>query len=160
MGAIASQITSLTIIYSIVYSDGDQRKHQSSASLAFVRGIHRGPMNYPHKWPVTRNIVSIWWRHHASFEGLSHKVTWLSIDSSVLHSLKSISRSMITSIYKCINAGIPFHRLFNYIGWKEILFFFKTVCSQNKSYHIKCMNPAGHISSIRFSGISLLLLSV
>ena len=41
MGAIASQITSLTIVYSIVYSDADQRKHQSSASLAFVWGIHR-----------------------------------------------------------------------------------------------------------------------
>ena len=53
MGAIASQITSLTIVYSIVYSDADQRKHQSSASLAFVRGIHRGPVNSPHKWPVT-----------------------------------------------------------------------------------------------------------
>ena len=53
MGAIASQITSLTIVYSIVYSDTDQRKHQSSASLAFVRGIHRGPVNSPHKWPVT-----------------------------------------------------------------------------------------------------------
>ena len=53
MGAIASQITSLTIVHSIVYSDADQRKHQSSASLAFVRGIHRGPVNSPHKWPVT-----------------------------------------------------------------------------------------------------------
>ena len=52
MGAIASQITSLTI----VYSDADQRKHQSSASLAFVRGIHRGPVNSPHKWPVTRKM--------------------------------------------------------------------------------------------------------
>ena len=40
MGAIASQITSLTIVYSTVYSDADQRKHQSSASLAFVQGIH------------------------------------------------------------------------------------------------------------------------
>ena len=45
MGAIASQITSLTIVYSTVHSDADQRKHQSSASLAFVRGIHRGPVN-------------------------------------------------------------------------------------------------------------------
>ena len=53
MGAMASQITSLAIIYSTVYSDADQRKHQSSASLAFVRGIHRGPVNSPHKWPVT-----------------------------------------------------------------------------------------------------------
>ena len=53
MGTIASQITSLTIVYSIVYSDADQRKHQSSPSLAFVRGIHRGKVNSPHKWPVT-----------------------------------------------------------------------------------------------------------
>ena len=55
MGTIASQITSLTIVYSIVYSDADQRKHQSYASLAFVReftGIHRGP----HKWPITRKM--------------------------------------------------------------------------------------------------------
>ena len=41
MGAMASQITSLTIVYSTVYSSLDQRKHQSSASLAFLRGIHR-----------------------------------------------------------------------------------------------------------------------
>ena len=45
IAAVASQITSLTIVYSTVYSDADQRKHQSSASLAFVRGIHRGPVN-------------------------------------------------------------------------------------------------------------------
>ena len=56
MGTIASQITSLTIVYSTVYSDADQRIHQSSASLAFVRGIHRGPVNSPHKWPVTRKM--------------------------------------------------------------------------------------------------------
>ena len=46
----------LTIVYSIVYSDVDQRKHQSFALLAFVRGIHRGPVNSPHKWPVTRKM--------------------------------------------------------------------------------------------------------
>ena len=56
MGVITSQITSLATVYSIVYSDVDQRKHQSSVSLAFVRGIHRGPVNYPHKWPVTRKM--------------------------------------------------------------------------------------------------------
>ena len=54
MGTMATQITSLTSVYSTVYSDADQRKHQSSASLAFVRGIHRGPVNSQHKWPVTR----------------------------------------------------------------------------------------------------------
>ena len=56
MSTIGSQITSLAIVYSIVYSDADQRIHQSSASLAFVRGIHRGPVNCPHKWPVTRKM--------------------------------------------------------------------------------------------------------
>ena len=56
MGTIASQITSFTIVYSTVYSDADQRKHQSSESLAFVWGIHRGPVNSPHKWPVTRKM--------------------------------------------------------------------------------------------------------
>ena len=55
-GMMASQITSLTNVYSTVYSDADQRKHQNSASLAFVRGIHRGPVNSPHKWPVTQKM--------------------------------------------------------------------------------------------------------
>ena len=70
MGAIASQITSLTIVYSTVYSGSDQSKHQNSASLAFVWGIHRGPVNSPHKWPVTRKNVSIWWRHHVRMRPL------------------------------------------------------------------------------------------
>ena len=56
MSLMASQITSLMIVYSTVYSGADQRKHQSSASLVFVRGIHRGPVNSPHKWPVTREM--------------------------------------------------------------------------------------------------------
>ena len=56
MTTMASQITSLTIVYSTVYSNADQRKHQSSASLAFVWGIHRGPVNSSHKRPVTRKM--------------------------------------------------------------------------------------------------------
>ena len=56
MGEIASQITSLAIVYSAFYSGADQKKHQSPASLAFVRGIHRGPVNSPHKWPVARKM--------------------------------------------------------------------------------------------------------
>ena len=56
MRTMASQITSLTIVYSTVYSSADQRKHQSSASLAFVRGIHRWPVNSPHKGLVMRKM--------------------------------------------------------------------------------------------------------
>ena len=76
MSAIASHITSLTIVYSIVYSDTDQRRHQSSASLAFVRGIHRDRW-IPRKngqlrgkgfhlmtsscWPIVRCFGSLVW---------------------------------------------------------------------------------------------------
>ena len=56
---MASQIISLTIVYSSVYSGTNQRKHQSSASLAFVRGIHRVPVNSPHKGTVTRKMFPI-----------------------------------------------------------------------------------------------------
>ena len=68
MGTMASQITSLTIVYSTVYSGADQSKHQSSVSLAFVKGIHRWPVNSPHKEPVTRKMftfddVIMWWSH-------------------------------------------------------------------------------------------------
>ena len=56
MSTMASQITSLTIVYSTLYSGTDQRKYQSSASLAFVLGIHRWPVNSPHKGLVTQKM--------------------------------------------------------------------------------------------------------
>ena len=62
ISVMASQITRLTIVYLTVYSGADQRKHQSSASLAFVHGIHQWRVNSPHKGPVEN--ASIWWRHH------------------------------------------------------------------------------------------------
>ena len=52
MSAVVPQITSLTIVYSTVYSGADQRKHQNSASLVSVQGIHRLPMNSQHKGPI------------------------------------------------------------------------------------------------------------
>ena len=57
MSVMVSQITSVFIVCSIVCSCADQRKYQSSASLAFVWGIHRWPVNSPHKWPVTRKTL-------------------------------------------------------------------------------------------------------
>ena len=80
---MTSQINGLTIVYSTAYSGSDQRKHQSSASLAFGQGIHRWPVNSPHKWPAMRKMfpfddvmmmqmqlrmflssvaISLWWR--------------------------------------------------------------------------------------------------
>ena len=54
MSAIASQLTGVSIVYSAVGSGADHRKYQSSASLDFVREIHRSPVNSSHKGPVTR----------------------------------------------------------------------------------------------------------
>ena len=59
MRAMVSQITSLTIVYSTVYSGEDQRKHQSSVSQVFVWGIHRWPVNSPQKWPVAWKMFPI-----------------------------------------------------------------------------------------------------
>ena len=56
MDMMATQVISLTIVYSTIYSGGDQRKHQSFASLAFVWGIHRGPVIFPHKGKVMRKM--------------------------------------------------------------------------------------------------------
>ena len=108
MGAIASQITSITIVYSIVYPDADQRKHQSSASLAFVRGIHRGPVNSQHKWSVTRKIVLFddvimwnWYRqvHEVSlyFEQTWHKLPATIMESTLLTKLLFPFRIIIHS---------------------------------------------------------------
>ena len=59
MSPMAFQITSLTIVFSTVYSGTDESKHQSSALLAFVRWIHRWTVNSPHKWPVTRKLFPL-----------------------------------------------------------------------------------------------------
>ena len=94
MGAMASQITSLTIVYSTVYSGVDQGKHQSSASLAFVRGIHRGPVNSPHKWPVTRKMFPFddVIMHDKWMLLLQHHILWIcTITVTVIYSLFLIS---------------------------------------------------------------------
>ena len=58
MGAMASQMTNLTIVYSTVYSGADQRKHQSSSSLAFVTG------EFPAQMASNAENIFNWWRHH------------------------------------------------------------------------------------------------
>ena len=60
MGEMASQITSLTIVYSTVYAGADQRKHQSSASL--------GTGEFPAQMASNAENVSIWWRHHVNIK--------------------------------------------------------------------------------------------
>ena len=72
MSTMASQITSRTVVYSSVYSDADQRKHQSSASLAFGRGIDRWIPEFPAQMASNAENVSIWWRHDGTAEARNH----------------------------------------------------------------------------------------
>ena len=90
MGAMACQITSLTLVYSIVYLSAYQRKHQSSASLAFVRGIHLWPVNSPHKSPVTRKMFPV-------------DVVIIFIRFSMLSEHGILIHKMIFSTQKCAN---------------------------------------------------------
>ena len=60
MGAVASQITSLTIVYSTVYTGTDQRKHQSSASLALMQRTGE----FQVQMVSNEENLSIWLRQH------------------------------------------------------------------------------------------------
>ena len=100
MGAMASQPTGVSIVYLIVCSGVDQRKYQSFASLAFVRGIRQLPMNFPHKGRVTRNMFPF--------------------DDVTMHFLNTCS---VTDFYRqvlrkleCIKATCAILHYNNYIG--------------------------------------------
>ena len=71
MRTMAYQITAVSMVCSTVWSDGDQGKHLSSASLAFVGGIHRWPVNSPHKGPVTLKMFP--------FDDVIMRPTWLEV---------------------------------------------------------------------------------
>ena len=77
MGEMTSQITSLKIICSTIYWSADQRIHQSSVSLAFVRGINRWPVNSPHQWPVTRKCFNLMTSSCAAAAAISRYVRWV-----------------------------------------------------------------------------------
>ena len=92
MSLMASKFTSLAIVYPTVYSGAEQREHQSFASLAFVRGIHRGPVNSPHKWPVTRKmfpfdyvIMIVGWPRSIKMLNLQLRPYWSMKDNLPIH---------------------------------------------------------------------------
>ena len=105
IGAMASKISSLTGVYSIVYSGAYQRKQQSSASLAVVRGIHRSP----HKWPVKRKMLPIWWRHYCDIQNSNSKLK----KKRFIETHRHIQQRYIRSLYNCkhsleiVLAGTP-----------------------------------------------------
>ena len=138
MTTMASHITSLTVVYSTVYSDADQRKHQSSASLAFVWGIHRDRW-IPRTKGQLRGNVSIWWRHHVIFaQGnvfmhnvydtvFSHKASF-SLGRYLHHLFPSLDINLLlNAIEKCRRMYMNFltvvyTRIYNEYIWWEIIF--------------------------------------
>ena len=96
MCMMVSQITCVLIACSIVCSGADQRKHQSSMSLAFVRAIHWWPVNVPHKGPVTwkifpfdDNIIMI------SQSNKQYFIPWLSSSLGKQSNLKLFSKCLL-----------------------------------------------------------------
>ena len=145
LGVMASQITSFTIVYSAVYSGVDQRKHQSSASLAFVRGIHRWPVNSPHKWPVTRKMfhlmTSLWddyfcrfFRWALSFPLDNH---WSSWPVCVVTEYNSNELSIILCVYLIID---NIYHLKNYVivflqgGYQRRIYFWEWWCAMYSTF--------------------------
>ena len=125
MSAVASLITSLTVVYSSVYSGANQRKHQSSASLAFMRGIHRWPVNYPHKGPVVRKMFSFddvimltanikascvmhdinyGLRHNSFFQIMRNRQILLWKQTTLIFSAYSLWIGLVTDASCCMNA--------------------------------------------------------
>ena len=67
MSKMASQITGVSIVYSTVYSGADQRKHQSSVSLALCEGNSPITSEFPAETASNTENISIWWRYHVNF---------------------------------------------------------------------------------------------
>ena len=106
MGVIASQITSLTIVYSTVYPDADQRKHQNTVSLAFVWGIHR-VTDFLSAGDATLNELPIW--HVSSW---NDKMFILAICTSLAEIVRSVGSSGCWRhwyIHECFQAKIVRH---------------------------------------------------
>ena len=111
MSPMASQITSLTTGYSTVYSDADQRKkHQSSASLAFVRGIHRGSVNSPHKWPVTRKMCPIDNVIMAANDCVNYPISWWRKGGWLV---ARPGQYEVRTKSRCVNMRLNWHWCFN-----------------------------------------------
>ena len=113
-----SQITSLTIVCSTVYSVANQIKHQSYASLASVRRIHRSPVNSPHKGRVSRKMFPF---DDVIMRMISYRTSiwpccpWFSNMTISIGGLNSYEISMLKSMLVNTNLQTSF-----LIGWQQI----------------------------------------
>ena len=112
MDVMASQITSLTIFYSTVYSGARIEKMETfSASLAFVRGIHWWPVNSPHKWPLTRKM----------FPFDDFIMVLCNVWSSLHWWIISTNRTVSISSYRWFSARLKFFQCVSNLDYKNPL---------------------------------------
>ena len=120
MSAMASQITGLTIVDSTVCSGADQRKHQSSASLAFVRGTDRW---FPAQRTRNADDVSIWWRHYDVacfvdyFTLFSRRLKASS--NIIIHPSNGVTRSMTSGLYTKVKVSVLMTFVSSWAGVKR-----------------------------------------
>ena len=147
MTTIASQITSFTSVYSTVYSDADQRKHQSSASLAFVWGIHRD------RWiPRTKGqlrgkcfhlMTSSWEISYVSHIAPSDMMTRI-VSEVIRHDLFSLNLRMYVSHlhYRFIDYLLGYQSFATGYSW-GVYCHMLAICALNvcQFFFIKFENP-------------------
>ena len=176
MSAMASQITSFTIVNLTVYWRADQRKHQSSASLAFVRGIHRWPVNSPHKGPVTRKMfpfddvimfkLCVWLAGsaHASQQIRTDVIKYLLTDIYAVCT-STIERHIILyaidhKYLACICLLLPIFRTWLYCYYRSQEYLYRNAWFAYSNIHAKhkirnlvqCRPRISHISAFNTKG--------
>ena len=113
MGAVASQITSLTIFYSAVYSDADQRKHQKILVNGLCAGNSPVTGEFPAQMANDAENVSIWWRHHVMRMSMTMTEIFLSFFAG--YSFASIYKGARIRVIVCIFSSITIPCTFSHI---------------------------------------------
>ena len=128
MSAMASQTTSLTIVYSTVYSGADQREHQSSSSLAFVREI---PVNFPQNRPATQEMFTFddvimrrplaqLWRSPVHLSTLTYLSMWLPMPQCTKHLIVCCDAFYYLLISQIASAAFVLFQLLQYYYHNEL----------------------------------------
>ena len=175
MSVMASQIASVSIVCPTVCTGANQRKHQSSVSLVFVRGIHRSPVDSPYKRPLTRKMfpfddVIMWTAYQVIIRlggGVSLVCLW-----TITHWVKLVSKHLdflsrnvfenticwtschiFAGLYIMILAGTLIY-IFHEAPWFEICITVRlrdcqTAQSTNNS-NVSSLACSGHVTPICF----------
>ena len=134
---MASEITGVSIVYSIACLGADQRTLQSSASLNFVRGFHRWPENSPHKEPVSGKYFhlmrSSWWFVHGSkpshFLNLPYSIDVMSTSSYHFLRTNELLGTTFSEIWRKVQPLIPEQefKILNTVVWKMLAILFSVL---------------------------------